>query len=141
MELPKYLRQDLVQEIKSVAKNMGKTQDPLEKVYYYSAAYAQALRILNLKYSPELSFIQFVLSGSYNQISHRVAQMSKKEDKPISIPENLFDKLQHELEMLGEKIEMDKPVYAELENIVNLSYVTTGNGFYLYLTGKISPIE
>ncbi len=138
MELSKSMRTALVDEIKSVVRKMKETSDPLEKIYFFSAISGQVVRIINFKYDKELSFVNFVLGGAYAQISNRLVAMSKQQEKPASIPNGFFDKLQQELESLAQKIENDESTYKELENISHLTYSTTGNGYYLYVMGRLN---
>ncbi len=137
MELNKTMRIALVDEIKSVVQKMKDTNEPVEKAYFFSAIPAHVIRIINFKYDQELSFLSFVLAGAHQQISSRVISLSKQQDRPISIPSGLFDKLEHELEILASKIENDEQIYQELVYISHLAYTTSGNGYYLYLMDRI----
>jgi hypothetical protein len=51
------------------------------------------------------------------------------------IPSNLFDRLCSCMEELATRIERNQKTYAILQDIANIAYSTTGNGFYLYTKG------
>ena len=137
MNLSPEMQERFIDEVNFVIKNMKNTDNPTEKLYFFSAGYAMAQRIINLEYEPELAFIQQVLQLVYNMVNARLIAISARQEIGISIPDNLFTSLEEALEEMVNRIEQDAETYPALQKMVNLAYSTTGNGYYLYLKGMI----
>ncbi len=132
-------RRIIVDEFRSIAARMRDTSDQYRKLYWFSAAYGVVTRVFNLEFDATLVFIHMVLNGAYNTINARAAAISQGTDRAINIPEGLFDSLNEVLEELAENIETDneQDIFRNLQRIANLTYVTTGNGYYLYQKGLL----
>ena len=137
MNLSPDMQKRFTDEINFVIKNMKNTDNPTEKLYFFSAGYAMAQRIINLEYEPELAFIQQVLQLVYNMVNARLLAMSMRQEAGVSIPDGLFSSLEEALEEMVDRIEQGVETYPALQRIVNLAYSTTGNGYYLYLKGLL----
>ncbi|OGO19966.1 MAG: hypothetical protein A2Z15_06455 [Chloroflexi bacterium RBG_16_50_11] len=137
MNLTIKMKNELIKEIKFVVERMKKVDSPSEKLYYFSAAYGIAHRILNFEYEPELAFIHNVLQSVYNMINTRISTFIKGQETPVSVPNNLFEKLEEALGEMALNIEKGDTTYLQLEKMVNLAYSTTGNGYYLYIKGML----
>jgi len=131
------MRKLLVSEIRLAADNMSASKNILEKIYFFSAVYGIFNRVMNIEFDPELNFIHQVTGSSYSLMSN--SMMAIKSGQMVNtFGENLFSKLEDSLKQLANDIEKDEPTYISLQEIVNLSYSTSGNGHYLVLQGKIS---
>ena len=137
MNLSPDMQKKFIDEVNFVIKNMKNTDNPTEKLYFFSAGYAMAQRIINLEYEPELAFIQQVLQLVYNMVNARLLAMSMRQEAGVSIPDGLFSSLEEALEEMVDRIEQGVETYPALQRIVNLAYSTTGNGYYLYLKGML----
>ncbi len=137
MNLSKDMQRKFTDEVNLVIKNMKNTDKPVEKLYFFSAGYGMAQRIINFEYEPELSFINQVLHLVYNMINARLTAISMGQEGGISIPDGVFSGLEDALEEMVDRIEQGKETYPTLQKMVNLAYSTTGNGYYLYLKGMI----
>ena len=137
MNLSPEMQERFIDEVNFVIKNMKNTDNPTEKLYFFSAGYAMAQRIINLEYEPELNFIQQVLQLTYNMVNARLIAISAGQEGGISIPDKLLTRLEEALEEMVDRIEQGKETYPALQKMVNLAYSTTGNGYYLYLKGMI----
>lgn len=137
MNLSKTMEKKFIEEIRFVLKNMKSVQEPAKKLYFFSATYAMAQRILNLEYDPELNFIMQVLQHAHATIDGRVSAVLSGRETAISIPENLFDRLEDALQEMVDCLERDQQTYLALQKIANLAYSTTGNGYYLHLKGAL----
>lgn len=137
MNLSQDMRKILTDEINYVVKQMRNTDDPLAKLYFFSAVYGATFRLLNIQFAPELVFAHHVLNNAYNQIHAVVSSISRGEETLAHVPPTLFDRLEETLEELAAKVERDEQLYPELQKIANLAYSTTGNGYYLYLKGLL----
>lgn len=137
MNLSPDMQKKFIDEVGFVIKNMKNTDNAAKKLYFFSAGYAMAQRIINLEYEPELNFIQQVLQLVYNMINARLTEISAGQEGGISIPDKLLTKLEEALEEMVDRIEQGAETYPALQKMVNLAYSTTGNGYYLYLKGMI----
>jgi len=137
MNLSPEMQERFIDEFNFVIKNMKNTDNPTEKLYFFSAGYAMAQRIINLEYEPELNFIQQVLQLVYNMVNARLIAISAGQEGGISIPDKLLTRLEEALEEMVDRIEQGTETYPALQKMVNLAYSTTGNGYYLYLKGMI----
>lgn len=138
MNLSPNMKNDLAEETQFVVGQMKKAAHPTEKLYFFSAVFGMAQRILNFEYDPELTFIHQVTQLVYNTINTRVAMMASGQETPISFPNNLFTELEDSLEKLAVNIREGTVTYPTLQRMVNLAYSTTGNGYYLYVKGKLT---
>ena len=137
MNLSPDMQKRFTDEVHFIAKSMKDTNTPAEKLYFFSAGYAMAQRIINLEYEPELNFIQQVLQLVYNTVNARLTAISARQEGSISIPDGLFNSLEKALEEMVDRIEQGVETYPALQKMVSLAYSTTGNGYYLYLKGMI----
>ena len=56
-------------------------------------------------------------------------------DTTVKLPDNFFDKLILLMEQLLARLSNDQEAYDVLEQLVLLTFITTGNGYYLYERG------
>jgi|WetSurMetagenome_2_1015567.scaffolds.fasta_scaffold471525_2 hypothetical protein len=137
MKLSPNMKNEFVKEIDYVIDRMKATNSATEKLYYFSATFGIAQRIINFEYDPELVFIHQVLQFVFNTVNIRIGSMSKGLEAPILVPDSIFDKLEESLSELGKQIGQGKKTYEQLEKMVSLAYSTTGNGYYLYQKGML----
>jgi len=137
MNLSPDMQKRFIDEVNFVIKSMKNADTPGEKLYFFSAGFGMAQRIINFEYDPELTFIQQVLQLVYNMVNARVGALLVKQEVGISIPDHLFNNLEEALQEMVDRIEQGVETYPVLQKMVNLAYTTTGNGYYLYLKGMI----
>lgn len=137
MQIDPYLRKELVKEIRYCAGKIVEEEDLQRKTYFYAYAYRAADRIMDFSYDPQIAFTEFVLEISHSTISRRVAQLASQEDTTIPLPEGFFERLAESLNGLATIIEKDEDVYRALEKIVELTYLTSRDGYYQYTKGMM----
>ena len=137
MNISKDMQKVLTDEIKIARYHMQKVDTPEEKLFFLSAVYGVAFRIMNIQFDPELAFIHHVVNAAYNIMNARLASI-RQGPGVNTFPKNVFEMLEDALERLIDKIEKGEKTHPVLENIFNLAYSTTGNGYYLYLKGMMS---
>jgi hypothetical protein len=125
----------LVNEIRTVCDYMSKASDAKQKMYFFSAVFGIANRIMNIEYDPELGFLHQVTNTAYQTINTNLALAAQ--GATMTIPKPVFEKLEEALDELAYYIEDGKKTYRVLEKISNLAYSTSGNGYYLYLKGLL----
>lgn len=134
MKLSKPYKEMLLKEIDIVRERMKKETDPRRKIFFYSAIYTELLRLYNLDYHPHLQFIHFVLNVSYNALNARLGMIASG-DPTVQLPDNFFEELDKLLWKLQDNIKNDEDTYLVLEKIANLTYLLSGNGYYLSQKG------
>jgi len=127
-------RKILVDEFKYAAKMMREVKFVEQKLFNFSATYGAVSRIFNLQYDPQLIFMHLVLNNAHGNFNARV-QAIKGGDPVIELSDEYFDKLANCIEALASQIEKDEDTYKALEKIALLTFLTTGNGFYLFQKG------
>lgn len=137
MNLSQEMKRSFTDEIRFALRNMRNTTVAAQKLYFFSAIYAMAQRILNLEYEAELLFIFQVLQLVYNMVNTRLVALSTGQEAGIRIPDNLFTQFEDELDEMSNLIEQGKETFPVLQRLVNIAYSTTGNGYYLYLKGLL----
>jgi len=138
MNLSMDMQKLFTDEVGFVIERMKEAKDPATKLYFFSAAYGVANRIMNIEFDPELAFMHNVLNAAYGTINGRVIALSSGQETGVGIPVKLFARLEEALEEMINKIQQGEETYPVLEKISNLAYSTTGNGYYLYLKGLLS---
>ncbi len=136
MHLSPSNQEALVKEIRTVADYMGKANTPQEKMYFFSAVFGIANRIMNLEFDPELGFLHHVTHAACNTINTNLVLVAQGQSV-ATFPPPVFDKLREALNDLATCIADGKQTYAQLERISNLAYSTSGNGYYLFLKGSL----
>jgi len=136
-KLPEALRARLANEFRFAAEKMADTHDLAAKLYFFSAFYGELNRALNQSWSPELGLAHLVLHRVHEQITGRVNMPTPGTGIPAGFPAEL-DRVANELaELFGGKQIDDARLYQLLARTAELGYVSTGNGYYLYLKGQI----
>jgi hypothetical protein len=115
---------------------MKKVKYAEEKLFYYSSIYGTLFRILNLEYNPELVFAHSIFNNSYNMINARIAAL-KGGDPAVDFPNEAFDKLADCVQEAGRRIAEDENLLDIYVKISELSYISTGNGYYLMKKGVL----
>ncbi len=136
MNLSNDMQKVFTDEVRTAINHMKKGARPEEKIFFLSAVYGDAFRIMNIQFDPELAFIHHVVNAACVMMNVNLAAI--KQGQGINtFPEGIFEKLEDALEQLVERVERGENTYQVLETIFNLAYSTTGNGYYLHLKGLI----
>jgi len=136
MKLSKSNKLALANEIRTAVDYMSKTNVAQEKMYFFSAVFGIANRIMNLEFDPELGFVHHVTNAAYTTINANLMLVAQGQSVR-TFPPQLFEKLQEALEDLASHVERGEPTYPVLERISNTAYSTSGNGYYLFLKGAL----
>jgi hypothetical protein len=138
MKIDKNHKEKIIDEFKLVAKAMKEENNIERKIYFYSGAHGIVNRILNIDYDPELLFIDYILERSYETINSGITAFIRGERRaPIPNPSVILEKIADEVNKLANSIEKGESYIKILNRIVELSYLTTGNGAYLHYKGVI----
>jgi len=135
MNIPENLKERLVGEIRFVVDRIRAERDPRTKVYYYSGVYGEMARVFNISFEPQLLFAHSIMNNSYQLMRARSDAVVLGRDTTIDFPDGFFDKLCSLLEELADNIDKNQDLCQTLQDISCLSYITTGNGYYLFQKG------
>ena len=141
MKLSENYRSVLASELEYVAQRIKATDRPLEKTYYYSAAYGIVYRLLNLQYSRSLLLMHQVLEVTHRIVNARAVESTQGQNSHIPFAPPMMDKIADVLTQMAAAVAQDQPVIHLLEQITELAYVFTGNGYYLLQKGSLKPLE
>lgn len=136
MDISANSQRALVTEIRTAVEYMRKAKAAQEKMYFFSAVFGIANRIMNLEFDPELGFMHHVTSAAYTTINSNLLMMSTGQSIR-TVPPQMFEKLEEVLEDLATRIEQRKSTHSALQRISNLAFSTSGNGYYLFLKGAL----
>ncbi|MGA2974700.1 MAG: hypothetical protein ABSF77_05255 [Spirochaetia bacterium] len=119
-----------------VLSKLGENVPFDEKLFYFSAVFGAVNRALNAKTTPELVYLHHILSSVYAAFYMRI-QAIKAGDLTVQLDEAIVSKFIEYVNELAQKIKGNLPFDEVLIKLVNLSYVTQGNGFYLYKRSEL----
>ena len=113
------------------------TTNPNEKLYYFSVFFGECTRVLNWHWDRELVMIWAITQFTQTQAGLRL--QSTRQGEPVAVlTKEFFDALTESAVALADYVE-NKGTEQELHQILGrmseLSYATTGNGFYLLQKG------
>lgn len=141
MQLPEALKDRLAHEFRFAATKMAETPNVQRKLYFYSAFFGEASRVLNQVWDSELSLLHLVIQSSHRQINGRVVAFVSGADRITELPETLAEALDEVADDLAgvfeaNVIDSDK-LNSTMQKIAALSYASTGNGYYLFVRGTL----
>ena len=120
---------------------MAETEDIAGKLYYFSVFYGEAGRQLNMHWDADLALLFIVVQAACAQITNRVKLPTSAGFPPDGVSEEFLraiDEASDELAAAFEETAIDIPrLYAALARAAELTYITTGNGAYLYQKGMV----
>lgn len=140
MKLTESNRERLSNELQYIVKQMRENQsDIFTQLYFFTAGYGLVNRLLNEKWDTELCLIHMVLQATYREIHNRLQSLSSGGDRTIPFPGGVMSALIEATERLEGIIreKKDNEIYSVLARFSELSYTTTGNGYYLFLKGEL----
>lgn len=137
MELRDDIRQTLAEEFQFAVSNMEKSQESFaDFLYYYSAFYGALTRALNLKWDRELSLLYMVTHYSYIEM-HGLIDTGRHKWLPPEVPGHLTNACKEIAQLFVENTLTREKLHPLLAKISELSYATTGNGFYNLAKGNL----
>ena len=141
MQLPDDLRTRLATEYRTAVDRMRDSDDPFGQIYYFSVFFGEASRVLNWHWDRDLALINLVTQGTQRAVSQRLQTIVSNTERVVQLSEEFFDAFSQAASDLTDYVEQDgdpEELRAVLGRMAELSYVTTGNGYYLLDKGQIS---
>ena len=139
MKLPEQHRIALADEIAYVLKQMASERNPRAQLYLFSGIHGEAGRILNYFWDAELGLLHHLLQAVHGSANSRFQAMEKNRDVGVGIPETFMEALIEAAADLEKalRLNQDDKVLGISARFAELTYLTTGNGYYLYRKGAI----
>ena len=134
------LRRRFAAECRYAANKMQSSPDPARKLFFFSALFGEAQRLLNLEWDRDIVLIFIVTQQAYNQINVQLPLLGSV--LPIKL-ETVFEKLTQNASNLASYLEKNEKKTRQEElcqilgRFAEITYVTQGNGSYLYEKGII----
>lgn len=141
MLVHKEINQRLAGEYRYVATRIQQTDDPAKKLFYFSAFFGEAQRLLNLEWNRDLALIHMVTQQVYTQINS-TAQNPASHVLPIDWT-TIYQKLTEAASDLAMYIETANKhsnqgqLLEILGRLAEIAYATMGNGSYLFEKGSL----
>lgn len=139
MQLSKQGREQLADELQYIAGKMKEESDIFSQLYFFSAGFGMAGRLLNQKWDAQLCLIHLVLQATYGAINNRIQSLASGRDRAVEIPKTLISSLIAATEELGDIIRKERhnEILSILARFSEISYAATGNGYYLFIKGDL----
>lgn len=137
--MEQYIQTELVKELKNVSKQIKAEADPAKKIFLLSAAHGIADRSMRYNFSKDLLLTFAILNISYNTYIERLRALSSG-DRMIPISQKQLDGTADLLDQLADAFKNNKSIYGILEDIMLLSFMSTGPGHYLVINGKLDGL-
>ncbi len=134
------LRQHVVKEYRYAVAKMQEVREPARKLFYFSAFFGEAQRVLNWEWSTDLALIHAVTQHLHTQTNIMMQAPGAGQVLPIDLT-TLCDKLTQSASDLAayfEKADNEgskEELYRILGHFAEITYAVSGNGSYLYEKG------
>jgi len=135
----KELRQRLAKEYRYAATKMQEAP-PERKLFYFSVLYGEAQRILNIEWDRDLALVYIVTQQSYALINTQSSMLGTLLPIKASTVYDNLTQATSDLAAYFEKVENEvnkAELYEIISRFAEITYVTNGNGTYLYEKGAI----
>ena len=137
--MPDQAKERLAQEYRLAAEKMQNTADADQKLYYFSVVSSEAGRVLNWAWDSELALLFLVCQGAHQTLGVRANNIRSGNDRGIQFPNDWQGALTGVTTQLADLFSAEvidsERLLTLLATIAGLAYITTGNGYYLYLKG------
>ena len=131
------LKDYLVSEFRTAAELLAIDGDRTNNAYDLSALFGATSRVLNIDYSDNLVLLHMLLQTAHAAINTRIMAIDQGTDPAVRLASDFFEIVSQVVSDLADKIDMGRNCDEQLGRLAALAYTTTGNGYYLYKTGRI----
>jgi hypothetical protein len=140
MNLPKNFKEILLSDFETILKQMDESISIEEKLYFFSAVHGTLNRVMNICCDPLLVFSHQVMQGIHLSFTNRLNQRITPSNMSfMGLPSAFMDALINNLKEFVAAFESDNDenIRLALQKMATLTYAATGNGFYLFTSGKL----
>ena len=138
-DIPSEYHKIIIDEFKDVKSLCATARTPEDKLFYFSASFGILNRVFNLHYNSILVFIHEVLQNVHQNLVKRLNGSLNPIIETTNMPTIMLEVLFLYFDQLIDAFEKkdEQEIRKVLEKFVNLSYSTSGNGYYLYKRDKL----
>lgn len=138
MEIQEHMREYMATEFYHVSKAIKEAVGDMPSVVYnFSACRGAISRALNVEFNGNLVLLHTVFSECYSTIANRSSMINQNSERPIQFPPQFSEKLSRIVEEFAVRFHENRDVLDLLPSLTTLCYVATGNGYFLYQTGRL----
>jgi len=140
MQLHQEYRQRLAKEYRYAADRMRQETEPARKLYYFSAFFGEAQRVLNWQWDRDLVLIHNLTQQTYGQINTQLPMFGLILPIDVSVILTQLDQVASNLAGYFEKADKDanrEELFEMLGRLAEIGYLAGGNGVYLHERGLI----
>ena len=127
----------ILKEFDHVLEKLAAEIRPDEKIYYFSALHGTVNRILNFECSADLVYLHHILNSTYTAFHGRIQALTQGMETAVKLDNVMLGRLLEATKELSDVIRVDGDPSGVYRKLINLSYATTGNGYYLYEKGAL----
>ena len=139
MEIQQQLREYMATEFQYVSKGIRDTIGDIRTMAYnFSACHGAISRVLNIEFDVDLVLLHAVFNGCHATMMQRIAMLSQNAELPVQFPPHFPEKLAEIVEEFAVRFHENRDVLDLLPSLTTLCYVVTGNGYFLYQTGRLT---
>ncbi len=136
MNISQEHRAVLVKEIRLVSEQVQNPRTSArDKIYFFSAVHGTMQRIYGLEYDDDLFFAAYVLNTVFSSINNAVSDVDQDARFPV---DEVVHAMGSAIVQLADRIESDSELIGPLKRFVRMSSLGTGNGYYLWRTGRLT---
>ena len=137
MQLEKIYKDELIKELRFIAKKINEEPNLEKKIFFFSATYGVTSRIMKMSFQRELLLSDFIFTQTHQLMAERFNQI-KKGETVIPMEEHVFKKIAIKIAQMADRIEKNEPFYDIIELILTIGFSLNGPGHYLSLKGQLT---
>jgi hypothetical protein len=134
MKLKTEHKKAILDDFAFAAQKMKELEALDQKMFYFSSTFGVLSRVFNIEFHPQLVMAHLVMTTAHANILTRINAM-KGGDNTVMLQKEFFEKLTLTVEEFAAKVKKDEDIYDVVQKIAVLTFVTTGNGYYLLQRG------
>jgi len=137
--LPEEFRNRLVNEFRLALAHMAEAESPAQYIFYYSIFYGEIVRVLNWHWDETLALIWSNVQHTHQAIATSVSATAAG-NTAVALPKEFYDAVTRTSSALTDHVENngdDAELCRILGRLAELTYSSTGNGYYLLQKGVI----
>ncbi len=140
MQLPDDVRQSLASEFRFAAQHIADADALAAQLFFFSVFFSATNRAFNQTWSDELALLHLVPQSVHRELNGIIATAVSGQTLQ-GVPNELSEELAKVSDELAQVFESDQidagTLYPVLARLAEIGYVSTGNGRYLHLRGRI----
>lgn len=140
MKISQEYKDLIVGEFEEVDQSLQNNQDPNDFLYFFSASFGILNRVMNIQCDPTLVFMHQILQSLHQSMQARLQAAGINQSSTMAFPIVFLTKMREILQQLRAAFMKgsDTEIHSVLSRAANLTYASSGNGYYLFIRQKLS---